>query len=293
MDVKQPLTTQETVTVDGLDYSIDHTTAISLKDGIIPQELQECIKEKQGDDVCFEFCRQRRLMKKVCDQIDAGDLPETLRTLIESASVPAEILYKLYHKKLHAKADKLHKMNLISDEVLSVITKDILTAEIIEPLEHAFFVDMAKYLYEHHEITREILDGVQQGSIDIKYIKVIRRYYRQMLSLSEVERNHMASWDGIDFERIDMLDEMTDGLELEKGLVLETNRSYLKEALAWLPPAEVKLITQIYFDRIPMTELARQLGVTEGTIRYRRTHILAKLKTILVDVMKLSRDILL
>lgn len=286
-------TKHETVTIDGTIYPIDASTSVALKEGIIPAALQDAIKEKQGDDVCFEFCRQRRLMKKVCDQIDAGELPETLRPLIESASVPAEILYKLHHKKLHAKADRLHKMNLISDEVLSVITKDILTAEIIEPLEHAFFVDMAKYLYEHHEITREILDGVQQGSIDIKYIKVIRRYYRQMLSLAEVERTHMASWDGLDFERIDMLDEMTDGLELEKDLVLETNRSYLKEAFAWLPPAEVKLITQIYFDRIPMTELAKQLGVTEGTIRYRRTHILAKLKTILVDVMKLSRDILL
>ena len=95
MDVKEPLTVNETITVDGLDYSIDTATAISLKDGIIPLELQERIREKQGDDVCFEFCRQRRLMKKVCDQIDAGELPETLRPLIESASVPAEILYKL------------------------------------------------------------------------------------------------------------------------------------------------------------------------------------------------------
>ena len=293
MDVKKPLTANETITVDGLDYFIDAATAISLKDGIIPLELQERIREKQGDDVCFEFCRQRRLMKKVCDQIDAGELPETLRPLIESASVPAEILYKLYHKKLHAKADRLHKKNLISDEVLTVIANDILTAEIIAPLEHAFFVDMAKYLYEHHEITHEILEGVQQGSIDIKYIKVIRRYYRQMLSLAEVERNHLASRDGLDFERIESLDEATDGLEIEKGLMAELNRSYLKEALSWLQPADAKLITQIYFDRIPMTELAAQLGVTEGTIRYRRTQILTKLKIILEDVMKLSRDILL
>lgn len=293
MDVKQPLTTQNTVTVDGLDYPIDHATAISLKDGIIPQELQERIKEKQGDDVCFEFCRQRRLMKKVCNQIDAGELPETLRPLIESASVPAEILYKLYHKKLHAKADKLHQKNLISDEVFATISKDILTAEIIAPLEHAFFVDIAKYLYEHHEITHEILEGVQYGTIDIKYIKVIRRYYRQMLSLAEVERSHLASWDDLDLERIESLDESVNELQVEKGIMAELNHFYLKEALAWLTPADAKLITQIYFDRIPMTEIASQLGVTEGTIRYRRTQILSKLKVILEDVMKLSRDILL
>ena len=293
MEVRTHITSSEIITIDGIDYSIDIATAISLKDGIIPSTLQEQIKEQQGEDVCFEFCRQRRLMKKVCDQIDAGELPETLRPLIESASVPAEILYKLYHKKLHAKADCLHKKNLISDKVLAIISEDILTAEIIAPLEHAFFVDMAKYLYEHHEITHEILEGVQQGSIDIKYIKVIRRYYRQMLSLAEVERNHLASKDGMDLERIESLDEATDGLEVEKGLMAELNRSYLKEALAWLQPSDAKLITQIYFDRIPMTELASQLGVTEGTIRYRRTQRLAKLKVILEDVMKLSRDILL
>ena len=293
MDKKQALAAQETITVDGMKYLIDTATALSLRNGVIPSELQEQIKEKQGDDICFEFCRQRRLMKKVCDQIDAGELPKSLRPLIESASVPAEILYKLYHKKLHAKADKLHKQNLLTDEVMTVISKDILTADIIAPLEHAFFVDTARYLYEHHEITHEILEGVQQGDIDIKYIKVIRRYYRQMLSLVEVERNHLASKDGLDMERIESLDEATDGLEIEKGLMQELNQSYLKEALAWLPPAEAKLITQIYFDRIPMTELASRLEVSEGTIRYRRTQILSKLKVILVDVMKLSRDILL
>lgn len=293
MDTKQALTPTETIYVDGMEYPIDTATADALKNGIIPDELKEQITVNQGDDICFEFCRQRRLMKKVCDQIDAGELPATLRPLIESASVPAEILYKLYHKKLQAKADRLNKKDLLSDEVLAVISKDILTAEIIEPLEHAIFVDMANYLYEHKEITHDILTGVEQGDIDIKYIKVIRRYYRQMLSLAEVERNHLASKDGLDFERIETLDEMTDGFEIEKGIVQELNRSYLKEALAWLPPAESKLITQIYFDRIPMTELANQYGVTEGTIRYRRTQTLAKLKIILVDVMKLSRDILL
>ncbi len=293
MDTKKILTENETITIDGTAYSIDAATASALKKGVIPTALQEQIKQQQGDDVCFEFCRQRRLMKKICDQIDAGELPETIRSLIESTSVPAEILYKLYHKKLHAKADRLHKDHLITDEVLAVISKDILTAEIIAPLEHAFFVDIARYLYEHHEISREILEGVKQRSIDIKYIKVIRRYYRQMLSLSEVEQNHLASRDGVDLERLETLDAFTDGTEMEKGLVQELNQSYLKEAMAWLPPEDAKLIHQIYFDRIPLTEIAKQIGVTEGTIRYHRTRILSKLKLILEDVMKLSRDILL
>lgn len=288
MDVKQ-----ERIIVDGVEYPIDQGTAAALQQGLIPQSLREQIREKQGDDICFEFCRQRRLMKKVCDEINAGNLPAGIRPLVESGTVPAEILFKLYHRKLQSKADRLYKKNLITDEVLQTITTDLLTAEIIAPLEHAIFVDMAMYLYEHQEITRDILDGVRDGTIDIKYIKVIRRYYRQMLSLAEVEQNHRVSNDEIDLERLEVLADTSDGLELERGMMQKLNESYLQEALAWLPPAESLLITQIYFDRIPMTEIAAQLGVTEGTVRYRRTQILSKLKVILVDVMKLSRDILL
>ena len=79
MDTKNPLTENETITIDGTAYSIDAATASALKEGVIPTALQEQIKHQQGDDVCFEFCRQRRLMKKICDQIDAGELPETIR----------------------------------------------------------------------------------------------------------------------------------------------------------------------------------------------------------------------
>lgn len=288
MDVKQ-----EKIVIDGMEYPLDQETATALQQGLIPQPLQEQIRAKQGGDICFEFCRQRRLMKKVCDEIDAGNLPAGIRPLVESGTVPAEILFKLYHHKLQSKADRLYKKNLISVEVLQTITADLLTDEIIAPLEHAIFVDMAMYLYDHQEITHDILDGVRNGTIDIRYIKVIRRYYRQMLSLAEVEQNHRVSNDEIDLERLEVLADSSDGLELERGMMQKLNESYLQEALAWLPPAESQLITQIYFDRIPMTEIAAQLGVTEGTIRYRRTQILAKLKVILVDVMKLSRDILL
>lgn len=288
MDIKQ-----ERIFVDGLEYPIDQETTAALQQGLIPQSLQEQIRKKQGDDVCFDFCRQRRLMKKVCDEIDIGNLSAGIRPLVESGTVPSEILFKLYHHKLQSKADRLHKKNLISDKVLQAITTDLLTAEIIAPLEHAIFVDMAMYLYDHQEITRDILDGVRDGTIDIKYIKVIRRYYRQMLSLAEVEQRHRLTNEELDLERIEFLTDASDGLELERGMMQRLNESYLHEALAWLPPAETQLITQIYFDRIPMTEIASHLGVTEGTIRYRRTQILAKLKVILVDVMKLSSDILL
>lgn len=288
MEVKQ-----EKIIVDGTEYLIDQETAAMLQQGLIPQPLQKRISEEQGADICFEFCRQRRLMKKVCNEIDAGNLPAGIRQLVESGTVPAEILFKLYHRKLQSKADRLHKKNLISDAVLETITTDLLTAEIIAPLEHAIFVDIAMYLYDHQEITRDILEGVRDGTIDIKYIKVIRRYYRQMLSLAEVEQNHRVSNDEIDLERLEVLAESSDSLVQERGMMQKLNESYLQEALAWLPPAEAQLITQIYFDRIPMTKIAAQLGVTEGTIRYRRTQILSKLKLILVDVMKLSRDILL
>lgn len=64
MDTKQPLTKTESITIDGTPYPITSDIASALKEGIIPIELQERIRLQQGDDVCFDFCRQRRLMKK-------------------------------------------------------------------------------------------------------------------------------------------------------------------------------------------------------------------------------------
>ena len=76
---------------------------------------------------------------------------------------------------------------------------------------------------------------------------------------------------------------------VDKDLLAEVNRQYLREALAWLTPAERELICHIYIDQIPMTVLADSLGVTEGTIRYRRTQILSKLDVHVVVMIVIKR----
>ena len=40
MDTKNPLTENETITIDGTAYSIDAATASALKEGVIPTALQ-------------------------------------------------------------------------------------------------------------------------------------------------------------------------------------------------------------------------------------------------------------
>lgn len=95
------------VWVDNVPYSITSQTESLLNQGIVPAELKEQISSLQGDDACFDFCRQRRLMKRALDQIRTGILPVSLTDLIASGSVPSEILFKLVQQKLIGKAEKL------------------------------------------------------------------------------------------------------------------------------------------------------------------------------------------
>lgn len=292
MDTNEKSASAQVLVIDGQEYVIDKDTANKLKAGEIPPALQAEITARQGDDIRFEFCRQRRLMKKICDKIDVGLLPESIRTLVESGAVPPEILYRLDKGKLLGKAEQLHAKHFLSSEVLETIRRDVLTAEIIKPLEQAIFADTAMYLWEHHEITGDILSDVLQGGIDIRYIKVIRRYSRQILNASEVERRHLLSIPDLNYENLESLNHLEDCFDIGSGLVQEMYRRYLEEALSWLPSGDARLIEAIYFDCIPMTKIAEMYGVTEGTIRYHRNRIIARLKIILEDVMHLSRDIL-
>ena len=57
------------VWVDNVAYSITSQIESLLNQGIVPAELKEQISSLQGDDTCFDFCRQRRLMKRALDQI--------------------------------------------------------------------------------------------------------------------------------------------------------------------------------------------------------------------------------
>ena len=56
---------------------------------------------------------------------------------------------------------------------------------------------------------------------------------------------------------------------------------------------DLQLIRYIFFDCISMRQVAKMLGVSEGTIRYRKNQILARLKVILEKMMDLSQEAVL
>lgn len=265
-------------------YLIDSETAGLLKEGIIPEQLKKRITQTQGSEFCFEFCRQRRLMKRICDQIDAGSQPESIRTLVESGNVPAEILYKLYHHKLLGKAEKLLKANLLSKDVVETIRTHVLTEEIINPLSRAFLMEMARYLYEHHEINHETLHGIENGTIDPIYIQIIRRHYRHMTHLEELQGKHaITKLDG-------MPEPSAEDPHLDSALTRQEHLSALKEALLWLNETDADLIRRIYFEETPITKIAKDYGVVESTIRYRRDRILEKLRLIFEEVLHYPKE---
>lgn len=99
--------------IDGIKYTIDQNTSIQLQNGIIPKPLQDEIIEKQGKDICFDFCRQRRLMKRICDQIHEKKQPSDIQPLVKSGMISSEILFMIYHHKLIGKAEKLYSQKLL------------------------------------------------------------------------------------------------------------------------------------------------------------------------------------
>ncbi|MDO5408957.1 MAG: hypothetical protein Q4F21_00705 [Lachnospiraceae bacterium] len=260
-------------------YLIDPETAELLKKGIVPEPLLKQITQTQGDEFCFEFRRKIRLIKRICDQIDAGEQPDSIRPLVESGEVPADILYKICHHKLLGKSERLLKAGLLTSDIVEVVRKHLLTKEIIPALSHAFLMDMARYLYEHKEINLATLKGAENGTIDPVYIQIIRRHYRHMTHMEEIQDKHSA------FKTDGVTEPAAEDKGLDSRLLQESNLSALKEAMYWLSAEETHLICRIYMDEIPITRIALEYGVAESTIRYRRDRILKKLRFIFENVL--------
>lgn len=285
----------ESVRVGTVEYPIDSETAKRLREGEIPSELKSRITAEQGSEFCFDFCRQRRLMKRILDQIEEKTQPGHLRPLIESGVVPSEILYKLYHHHLIAKAEKMYQGKLISDKVMDTVREKLLTEEIHKPLSYAFTVDTALYLYSRNEISQDILQGVKDGSVDPMFIRIIRRHYRYMTHQEEQQDKH--SIHALDKEENpvndlgEQLEDSSHTYDFDMNSFFA--RELLAEAMEWLTEKEKELLRMIYYEHLPLTNIARQYHVTEGTVRYRRNQLLKRLRFILEDCMKLTSDDLL
>ena len=285
----------ESVKVGTVEYPIDSETAKRLREGDIPSELKSRITAEQGSEFCFDFCRQRRLMKRILDQIEEKKQPGHLRPLIESGAVPSEILYKLYHHHLIAKAEKMYQGKLISDKVMDTVREKLLTEEILKPLSYAFSVDTALYLYSQNEISQDILQGVKDGSVDPMFIRIIRRHYRYMTHQEEQQDKHSIHALDKEGNPINDLGEQLEDSSHTYDFDMDSffARELLTEAMEWLTENEKELLRLIYYEHLPLTNIARQYHVTEGTIRYRRDQLLKRLRFILEDCMKLTSDDLL
>ena len=285
----------ESVKVGTVEYPIDSETAKRLREGEIPSELKSRITAEQGSEFCFDFCRQRRLMKRILDQIEDKKQPGHLRPLIESGAVPSEILYKLYHHHLIAKAEKMYQGKLISDKVMDTVREKLLTEEILKPLSYAFSVDTALYLYSQNEISQDILQGVKDGSVDPMFIRIIRRHYRYMTHQEEQQDKHSIHALDKEGNPINDLGEQLEDSSHTYDFDMDSffARELLTEAMEWLTENEKELLRLIYYEHLPLTNIARQYHVTEGTIRYRRDQLLKRLRFILEDCMKLTSDDLL
>lgn len=285
----------ESVKVGTVEYPIDSETAKRLREGDIPSELKSRITAEQGSEFCFDFCRQRRLMKRILDQIEDKKQPGHLRPLIESGAVPSEILYKLYHHHLIAKAEKMYQGKLISDKVMDTVREKLLTEEILKPLSYAFSVDTALYLYSQNEISQDILQGVKDGSVDPMFIRIIRRHYRYMTHQEEQQDKHSIHALDKEGNPVNDLGEQLEDSSHTYDFDMDSffARELLTEAMEWLTENEKELLRLIYYEHLPLTNIARQYHITEGTIRYRRDQLLKRLRFILEDCMKLTSDDLL
>lgn len=285
----------ESVRVGTVEYPNDSETAKRLREGEIPSELKSRITAEQGSEFCFDFCRQRRLMKRILDQIEEKKQPGHLRPLIESGDVPSEILYKLYHHHLIAKAAKMYQGKLISDKVMDTVREKLLTEEILKTLSYAFSVDTALYLYSQNESSQGILQGVKDGSIDPMFIRIIRRHYRYMTHQEEQQDKHSIHALDKEGNPVNDLGEQLEDSSHTYDFDMNSffSRELLAEAMEWLTEKEKELLRMISYEHLPLTNIARQYHVTEGTVRYRRNQLLKRLRFILEDCMKLTSDDLL
>ncbi len=282
--------TYERFCVDGTEYLISPEASAAIRSGVVPPSLREEITDKQGRDTCMDICRQCRLVNLILEQIDAGKLPASIRPLVASYAVPSEILFMIYHGTLVGKSQKLVKKGLLSADVLKVVEENTLTSEIMEPLCRAFAADAAQYLYERKEITADILEGICNGSIEPRFIRLIRRSRAALVQMHKMDNKYTVPiiQDEDSPDPLNLYYSPDD--QLEKGLMDTQNRSSLQEALSWLPAEERYIIQSIYLEDKSMCAIADNLGISEGTVRYRKPQILAKLRRIFEDVLHIHYE---
>lgn len=273
--------TEDRVLFEGDEYPITPEIKAQIEAGIVPVSLQETIILSQGEESRREFVRWCRYRRRILDQIAERDQPASIQPVIEDNIILSQILYKIYHHNLGGNAEKLYGRGLITKEVLETVQSEVITQEILAPLTHAVYVDIALYLFGEGEINQQTLEGVREGQIDPKMLRVIWHYHHCLIN-AEASENRMKARDRINQTSPESC--------VEQGLMAQYRKEHLDAALACLSPFERDLIMEIYFERTPMSTIAKRMGCNERTIRYHRDNILKKLKIIYQDVFRILAD---
>ncbi len=279
MNHRENTQTLHHIFVDGTCYELDAVTAALLKNGIVAPDLYQKIMENHGEDVCYDFCRQRSLMKKANDMISAGELSEELKPLIDSGDVPAPILYRLCQKTLLEKAKSLWEKHLLSESAYEEMCSKILTRNVLPALSNAFLMESALLLHSKDEIDDSILQGLQDGTIERKYLLVILRDERHSRYQVLKAQGHSIQDVLDDHGCVYRLDNLSDKrMEPEAVFVHKQAQSYLQEALDKLDRDDYKLICYLYDDRLSLRAAAKRMKISDRTARRWKKRILASLR---------------
>ena len=108
--------------------------------------------------------------------------------------------------------------------------------------------------------------------------EVYRAYYkekrREKTQIEKDARNGTSS-----FAEMDLLSSTEPSAETQ--IIARETHARLRAALAQLTEPERELIRALFFDKIPVAQLARSLEIPRKTLEYRRDKILTRLRKLL------------
>lgn len=135
--------------------------------------------------------------------------------------------------------------------------------------------DFTEYIYEFADGDKVV---IQRNSLSKEWDDILFEEYKKEVNNNRVQiEDHRAySKDPAKHEAILHMQESMDCLE---DLIIENlDNQALKEALWSLDPIEREIIYGKYFADKANTTIARELGVSEGQIRYKLPQIITKIK---------------
>jgi len=122
-----------------------------------------------------------------------------------------------------------------------------------------------------------------EGPVEVTE-EVYKAYYRYTNHAKYLRRKEMGvvvSLDKLIEDNVPEEDYCLDSTDVEDQIIQQMILNKIKELVPKLPAEQAELLKAVYYDEISMRSLARQYGVSEGTIRHRHKKALETLKLLL------------